>query len=175
VDDAPPKKVRILGLVAAVVLGILFVSTVGYFRLYRKTALNLFLNSLSEKATPLEQALIFRHVDAGKPQSEMEAEFPPVNKRDLGRFTVLNYKDSMEGTVVVALNGKLVSATAYTGSLPHVYFNALTVSEQKEFDAERKDFWMLMEQKRLERRAKRKALAPGPAATSTNLAPSAAH
>jgi hypothetical protein len=132
VDETHPKRSWIWGIVVVCVLGGLFTGTVGFFRLHNATALTIFMQSVSKRSSPVEQALVFRRVSAGMPEADFERDFPPINKRALGRFVTFNYGDYDGGTVVVAVGGKLVSARSYRDISEHDYFDTLTPTERKE-------------------------------------------
>lgn len=86
--------------------------------------------ALKDSRDPIDRDFAHGRFKAGDTLDRLLDSHPPTRVVHHGRYTTVSYGSGFGGTSVIARDGKLVIAVAWSCVYEHVFFNTLTAAEE---------------------------------------------
>lgn len=105
---------------------------------------------MSQECHPVWRELNWGRIHAGQNVEQVIADTRPVEVERYGEFVRLNYQEGLyfTGVTIIAKNGRLASATAWSCTWARVFFDDLTADDWKAYSDAYEAHWEPLRKRR---------------------------
>jgi hypothetical protein len=137
------------GLVLLLFVGL--ISCAWYFRIWSWRDLQVY-QMMSQECHPVWRDLYWGRIHSGQNVEDVIEATQPVRVERYGEFVRLNYQESLSftGVTIMAKNGRLASASAWSCTWNRVFFDELTQEDWKAYSDAYEAHWQPIRKKREE-------------------------